>query len=196
MQFLPDAAYPNEGDTVQAMAGAVAHVAMALDELRDQLEMANRRVGEVAAAQITEAELGRLFVRAAQFADSAIADAEEEARRLVADAHDRAERILAEARREADAIIEENQRSSQLSADAAVQVQTTIEGFTRVNQELIRELELLVDVLQPEDRAGTAPRLQAHATAAVPSVGSGPSPSPVPPPWAANDTPPPPPDVG
>ena len=159
MQFLPDAAYPNEGDTVQAVTNAVTHVAVALDELKDQLEIANRRVGEVAAAQITEAELGRLFVRAAQFADTAVAEAEDEARQLVAAGASQAEQILADARREADAIIEEAHRSARLGVAAAQQVQSTIDGFTRVNRELIRELESLRDVIQPELAAGAHPTL-------------------------------------
>ncbi len=197
MQFLPDAAYPNEGDSVQAMAGAVTHVAMALDELKEQLELANRRVGEVAAAQITEAELGRLFVRAAQFADTAIADAEQEAGGVVAAAKVEAERILAGAKQEATAIVEESQRVSRLSADAALQVQATIEGFTRVNQELARELEFPVDVLQPRDLAGTAASLPAViSSAAVPSpVEPGPTRPPVSPPWAVDDAPSPSPTV-
>jgi len=160
MQFLPDAPHPNEGDTVHAVATAVTHVAVALDELKDQLEIANRRVAEVTTAQITEAELGRLFVRAAEFADSAVADAEEHARRLVAEARVNAERILADARIEAESIIEEAQRSG-LPAAAAEQVHATIDGFTRVNRELIKELEFLRDVLQPQLGAAPATALPA-----------------------------------
>ncbi len=169
MQFLPDAAHPNEGDTVHAVATAVTHVAVALDELKDQLEIANRRVAEVTTAQITEAELGRLFVRAAEFADSAVADAEEHARRLVAEARVNAERILADARIEAESIIEEAQRSG-LPAAAAEQVHATIDGFTRVNRELIKELEFLRDVLQPQLGAPTAPSLPAPPPAATPET--------------------------
>jgi regulator of protease activity HflC (stomatin/prohibitin superfamily) len=170
MQFLPDAAYPNEGDTVQAVTNAVTHVAVALDELKDQLEIANRRVGEVAAAQITEAELGRLFVRAAQFADTAIAEAEDEARQLVAAGASQAEQIVADARREADAIIEEAHRAARLGVAAAEQVQTTIDGFTRVNRELIKELEFLRDIIQPELTAGAAsPGLAAGSSPGTPA---------------------------
>ncbi|HXQ75061.1 MAG TPA: DivIVA domain-containing protein [Acidimicrobiales bacterium] len=173
MQFLPDAAHPNDGDTVHAVATAVTHVAMALDELKEQLEIANRRVGEVAAAQITETELGRLFVRAAEFADSAIAEAEEEARQVVADARMDAERILADARIEAESIIEEVQR---LPPAAAEQVQATIDGFTHINRELIKELEFLRDTLQPQLGAPTAPSLSAappvtDAPASYPDIG-------------------------
>jgi hypothetical protein len=196
MQFLPDAAYPNEGDTVQAVASAVTHVAVALDELKDQLEIANRRVGEVAAAQITEAELGRLFVRAAQFADSAIAEAEEEARQVVIAANQEAQRILADARLEADAITEEARRSSALGLAAAQKVQSTIEGFTRVNQELIKELDFLRDVIQPELPAGAVPPLAAASSSTTylptsptdPATAPPPPPAP-PPPWAVKDPP-------
>jgi len=182
MQFLPEAVYPNEGDTVQAMASAVTHVALALDDLKDQLEIANRRVGEVAAAQITEAELGRLFVRAAQFADSAVAEAQEEARSVVAAADQEAQRILADARREAEAMIEEGQRSSELGIAAAQQVRATIDGFTRVNNELVRDLEFLREIIQPQLPAGTTPQL--------PSATDDPSD------WAETDPAPSPPDVG
>jgi cell division septum initiation protein DivIVA len=205
MQYLPDAAHSNDGDTVQAVTNAVTHVAVALDELKDQLEIANRRVSEVAAAQITEAELGRLFVRAAQFADTAMAEAEDEAREVVAAARREAERILADARTAADAMIEEGERSSQLGVAAAEQVQATIEGFTRFNQDLMRELEFLRDAIQPELNAQSvppAPSLPAGSPAVAapftPTPSYNPesySPSPPlpptapPPPWVAPDLP-------
>jgi hypothetical protein len=200
MTYLPDSVNPGEGDTVLAVTTAVTHVAVALDELKDQLEIANRRVGEVAAAQITEAELGRLFVRAAQFADTAIAEAEDEARQVVAAAHRQAERILADARNEADALIEEGQRSSQLGAAAAQQVQATIEGFTRVNQELMRELEFLRDVIQPELTEGTTPRLApalaggTFSDTTLPTAQPEVQPTSSPPPWTPPDPPTGPPD--
>jgi hypothetical protein len=149
MQYPPDTAYPDEGDTVQAVTTAVTHVAVALDELKDQLEIANRRVSEVAAAQTTEAELGRLFVRAAEFADSAIAEAQDEARQVVADAHRQADRILAIARGHADAIIEEAERSTTLPSAFALHVQAALDGFTHVNAEFMKEVEFLRDSLQP-----------------------------------------------
>ena len=190
MTYLPDSVHPGEGDTVLAVTTAVTHVAVALDELKDQLEIANRRVGEVAAAQITEAELGRLFVRAAQFADTAIAEAEDEARQLIVAANREADRILTDARVEAEALIEEGRRSS-----AVEQVQATIEGFSRVNQELMREFEILRQVIQPELAAGTVPTLPASSdTGGLPGTGSlSPAPPPPvtapPPPWAAPEPP-------
>jgi hypothetical protein len=189
MTYLPDSVHPGESDTVLAVTTAVTHVAVALDELKDQLEIANRRVGEVAAAQITEAELGRLFVRAAQFADSAIAEAEDEARQLIAAAKRDAERILADARVEAEALIEEGHRSSELGAAAAEQVQATIEGFTRVNQELMKDLEILREAIQPELAAGmvpTPPALDMGQSAPPASAPLRPDP---PPPWAAPEPP-------
>jgi hypothetical protein len=195
MTYLPDSVHPGEGDTVLAVTTAVTHVAVALDELKDQLEIANRRVGEVAAAQITEAELGRLFVRAAQFADTAIAEAEDEARQLIVAANREADRILTDARVEAEALIEEGRRSSELGAAAVEQVQATIEGFSRVNQELMREFEILRQVIQPELAAGTVPTLPASSdTGGLPGTGSlSPAPPPPvtapPPPWAAPEPP-------
>jgi hypothetical protein len=173
MQFLPDAAHPSDGNTVHAVTTAVTHVAMALDELKQQLEIANRRVTEVAAAQITEAELGRLFVRAAEFADNAIAEAEEEARRLVAGARLDAERILADARIEAESIIDEAQRAS-LPGTAAEQVQATIDGFTHINRELIKELAYLRDTLQPQLGAPLTPSLSAPGPTTATSPAPGP----------------------
>lgn len=179
MQYLPDAAYPNQPDTVQAVTNAVSHVAIALDELKDQLEMANRRVTEVAAAQITEAELGQLFVRAAKFADSAIAEAQDDARQLVADARREAQRILADARDDADAIIEEaKQRSTTLPPAFAVHVQAALDGFTHVNAEFIKELELLRGALQPALSPSTTARTEVRrptevAALAVPTATAG-----------------------
>jgi vacuolar-type H+-ATPase subunit H len=191
MQFLPDAAHPNDGDTVHAVASAVTRVAMALDELKDQLEIANRRVAEVAAAQITETELGRLFVRAAEFADAAIAEAEEEARQLVADARMDAEHILADARIEAESIIEEAQRTG-MAPGAAEQVQATIDGFTQINRELIKELAFLRDTLQPQLGTPAAPSLPAVPPAPAPPAAGADAPPPGPPrssPWTPPQTP-------
>ena len=183
MPFLPDAASPPEGDTVQAVTTAVTHVAVALDELKDQLEIANRRVSEVAAAQITETELGRLFVRAAAFADSAIAEAEEEARHLVSAAAAEARRILTDAKVEAQTIIEEAQRS-RLPEAAVEQVQAMIDGFTRVNTELTKELGFLRDALQPQIGAPVTPQILAAP------------PTSVPPPWTPPERPTVQPDIG
>ena len=149
MQYLPDAAHPNDGDTVHAVTNAVTHVAVALDELKDQLEIANRRVGEVAAAQITEAELGRLFVRAAAVRRHGHRRSRGRSPEVVAAARREAERILADARTEADAMIEEASAPAFPWA-AAEQVQATIEGFTHINRELIKELAYLRDTLQPQ----------------------------------------------
>jgi hypothetical protein len=195
MQFLPDAPHPSDGDTVYAVTLAVTHVAVALDELKEQLEIANRRVTEVAAAQITEAELGRLFVRAAEFADTAIAEAEEEARRLVAGARLDAERILADARIEAESIIDEAQRAS-LPVGAAEQVQATIDGFTHINRELIKELAYLRDTLQPQLGAPVTPSLSAPGPASAVSPDPGPHARPPgTPSWTPPDPPPSIPDV-
>jgi hypothetical protein len=190
MQFLPDAAHPNDGDTVHAVTTAVTHVAVALDELKEQLEIANRRVTEVAAAQITEAELGRLFVRAAEFADNAIAEAEEEARRLVASARLDAERILADARIEAESIIDEAQHAS-LPGAAAEQVQATIDGFTHINRELIKELAYLRNTLQPQLGAPVTPSLSEPRPTMAISPDTAPEARPTEtPPWAPPDLPP------
>jgi cell division septum initiation protein DivIVA len=189
VQIVPSGVNPNSGssdagDTVQAVTTAVTHVAVALDELREQLEIANRRVGEMAAAKITEDELGRLFVRAAQFADSAIADAHEEARRVLNDARDQAERIMADARGRADAIIEEAQQSNALPPAVAAQLHATIDGFTHVNAELIKEMEFLRDALQPQLGSWTAPSLP-HTTPGENSLLTMPSfPATPPSPWA------------
>jgi hypothetical protein len=156
MPFPPNTGYPDDGDRVQAVTRAVSHVAVALDELKDQLENTNRRVDEVAGAQITEAELGRLFVRSARFADSTIAGAQEEARQLVADARRESERILNNARVDADTIIEEATRSLTLPPAAfAIQVQAALDGFTRVNADFLTELEFLRDSLRPLLTAST-----------------------------------------
>jgi cell division septum initiation protein DivIVA len=156
MQFLPDAAQPIDGDTVEAVTTAVTHVALALDELKDQLEVTNRRVGEVMAAQISEADLGRLFVRAAEFADATMAQAEEEARQLVADAVAQAERLVANARLEAHAIITEA-HDAPLSDAVAEQVRATIDRLVLVNDELVKELDFLHDVVQPHFAVGPGP---------------------------------------
>jgi cell division septum initiation protein DivIVA len=149
MQFQPDTAYPDEGDRFQAATTTVTQIAAALNELRDQLEITTRRMDEVAAAQVNEADMGRVFVRAAQYADSTIAGAQDDAHRLVADARREAERILADARGNADAIIKEAERSTTLPPAVAVQIQAALIGLTHVNAGFITEMEFLRDSLHP-----------------------------------------------
>ncbi|MHB8681859.1 MAG: hypothetical protein ACYDA2_07175 [Acidimicrobiales bacterium] len=86
------------------MADALDHTAWALNSLRDRLAVASEALSEARLVELSEMEIGRLFLRAQSYADAAIADAEARARAIVDDAEEAAARILRAAGEAADAL--------------------------------------------------------------------------------------------
>jgi ABC-type transporter Mla subunit MlaD len=134
------AAFETVGQTVRHAAGA-------LEGLRDILERLEGSISRAVDHRQTEEQFGHLFLRAQAFVDASIAEAQERARRLVADSEREASRIVSAAREEAGRILEESHRSSRLPAEAAHQLQSTVEHFGEVNRELLQELTALGQLL-------------------------------------------------
>ncbi|MGA2520917.1 MAG: hypothetical protein ABSG81_08900 [Acidimicrobiales bacterium] len=137
---LDDHAFEAVGETVRHAAGA-------LDGLKDLLERLESSITKAADNRRIEEQIGQLFVRAQDFVDRAIGEAEELGRNMLAEAEFEASRIVAAARDEASRLVIEAQneaeRTNKIPPEAVRQLQATIDGFGRVNNELLRELSAL-----------------------------------------------------
>ncbi len=129
---------PPEQATMESISDTVKYAAsamVALQEVLDRVDASVGRVHEDHEDRVAEARLGLLFIRAQEFTDRAMTRAREvltaaeiEAAGIVAAAEDEATRLLREA--------EARQRDPVLLA----QLQSSIEIFNKVNEELLDEL--------------------------------------------------------
>ncbi len=120
-----------------------------LEELRDRLGRATEELTRDAARREAEHDIGQLLVEAQRFTDAALADADQRARHTLAEAEAEAAAVLSEARHEADRIVAEARAVSPVPPETARELRAVIEGFTRVNAELVRELDALSQILRP-----------------------------------------------
>jgi len=80
---------------------ALEHTAWAIGGLKERLAEASSALEDARFMQLSEEEIGRIFLRAQAFADEALAEALERARAIVSRAEVEAARILDAARRAA-----------------------------------------------------------------------------------------------
>jgi hypothetical protein len=83
----------------------------AIGELQSRLERANAQMNQVTAVRTTELEIGRLFMEAQRFTDSALARLEGQIQEVLNEAGARARQIVHEAEQEAEAIRQEARRT-------------------------------------------------------------------------------------
>jgi len=178
------------GSISDAMDGTVAESSGAMGALRELL----RRLEALAVLsqehQRNEAKIGQLFTRVQDYIDRTTAEAEEQARALIAEAEFEASRIVTAAKEEAHRLITDASRPTGIPPEAIRQLQVTIEGFARLNADLLRELAALNETLNE------------HAQPVTTGAEAGAADEPPPPPpvaWAppppVAPTPPPPPAV-
>jgi len=149
---------------IEAMEDTVRQASGALDELQDLFKRMKSLMVLAREHQLHEEKIGELFVRAQDYVNEALADAEERARQLIADAEFEAAQIVDDARDEAHRIINEARRATALAPEAVRQLQATIEGFARLNRELLGELTHLGEALA----SYAQPRLAMSPAAALP----------------------------
>ena len=159
---IDDSAFETVGQTVRHAAGA-------LEGLRDILERLETSIAKAVDQRRTEEQIGELFVRAQEYVDRSIFETEERARIVVAEAEHEASRIISAARGEAQRLIEEAKRSARLPADAARQLQATIDGFGQVNRDLLRELTALSQTLSRQGQSKQQSDEDAHQHVSSPS---------------------------
>lgn len=151
------------------LAPMVERATATIDALRRELEEASARVERANVLAAKEAELGRVVMRAQEFAERASAQAEERARQLLANAEVEAASILEAAKAQATAIIEEAQRAPRLPAADARQLREALQLFSRTNSALMSELRLLADALVPRDEPVPAEGSHEPSPEAAPS---------------------------
>ncbi len=138
-----------EDEALGAVASSLEGVASTMDDLTSQLTALTEAYGRTKMLRTTEAEIGRLFVRAQGYVDDSIADARERARQIVAGAQEQAFHIIDQAHAQAAEIVEQARRQAVLRPEAVARLSTTIEGFSRMNVELVNELSMLRETLSP-----------------------------------------------
>ena len=139
----------SEDEALEAIATSMGDVATVIQHLTAQLNELTEALGRTKTFRATEAEIGRLFARAQAYVEDAIGDAEERAHRVVAEAEVEAGRIIESAHVQAAEIVESARRETILRPEAVARLSTTIEGFSRMNVELVQELSRLRASLAP-----------------------------------------------
>jgi chromosome segregation ATPase len=146
----PDPAVESASSEIGAIAGAI-------EELQSRLERANEQLGQVAAVQTTEFEIGRLFMEAQRFSEATLSRLEMQIQEILVEAEAKAAEILREAHEDAERIRSEAQQSSLIPARTAHELQSAIAGFASVNNELIKELTALNAMLAPSNNRMAPP---------------------------------------
>jgi cell division septum initiation protein DivIVA len=142
---------------VESASSEIGAIAGAIEELQSRLERANEQLGQVAAVQTTEFEIGRLFMEAQRFSEATLSRLEMQIQEILVEAEAKAAEILREANEDAEKIRREAQQSSFIPARTAQELQSAIAGFASVNNELIRELNALNAMLAPSNNRMAPP---------------------------------------
>ncbi|HEV2360106.1 MAG TPA: DivIVA domain-containing protein [Acidimicrobiales bacterium] len=135
-------------DGAASVSATIARAAATIENLKRELEDASQWVERSQQLQAKEAELGRVILRAQEFAERASARAEERAETLIADARKEAERIVALAHAERDSLMAAGGgagalATSALTPDEAERLRGALALFTETNAHLVAELQHL-----------------------------------------------------
>jgi hypothetical protein len=144
----------------RSLANALGEIAFGMNDLTDRIDRAADAIEEAMIVRSSQVEIAKLFVRAQQFIDRAVREAQRQAAQMLAEAHAEAERIVAAERLHTQQLIVQAPLDSFVSAEAIQQVAQTIDSFTRSNSELTDELAQLRRGGEPaaEEQNQTEPR--------------------------------------
>jgi hypothetical protein len=170
----------SEDLALEAVAASLSNVSTVMDHLTAQLTQLTEAFGHTRTIRNTEAEIGRLFVRAQAHVDESIDKAHAQAHQIVSQAQLEAARIVEQAHLQAAEIVEQARRSAILQPEAVTRLSSTIEGFARMNNELVRELSQLRESLAPMAAAEPVVTSAPEVSVSVP-VDPDPPASPTPP---------------
>lgn len=134
-------AAPGEGNNPEANPSeAISDVREAMAELKAQLDATVNFVKHAMAMSLRsgETEMSGMFIRAQQFIDRKVAEAEDQVTRMFADAQLASDDIIADARRRAKELADRTNRFLVLSPDALDQLEESIDSFVRANKEVTR----------------------------------------------------------
>ena len=124
-------------------------IASTIAELQERLAEANSRAESATQVETTEFEIGRLFVEAQRFSEASLTKLETQIHQILREAEAKAIQILSEATAEALEIRRRAQQAAFASTATARELQAAIVGFTKVNDELVKELGSLNNMLAP-----------------------------------------------
>jgi hypothetical protein len=143
----------------EAIGQTVRHAAGAIDDLKDILEQLEASIAKTTDDRQTEEQIGRLFIKAREFVDRAVRDAQETSRNLVAEAEFEASRIVSAAKDETSRLVDGGPPSSTMPREALRQLQATIDGFDHVNRALLDGLSALNQMLAAHPPPGPVERM-------------------------------------
>ncbi len=143
-----DATVQPQTETQWANAELVS-IASTIQELQGRLEEANSRLEAASCVETKEVEIGRLFVEAQRFSEESLSKLETQIHEILCEAEAKATEILTEATVEAREIRQRAQEAAFASTATARELQAAITGFTKVNDELVKELGALHTMLTP-----------------------------------------------
>jgi dsDNA-specific endonuclease/ATPase MutS2 len=142
-------------EAIEMVSSEMDSITTAVSSLLERLDTANNKLAEATSVRMTEWEMGRLFVEAQEFTDTALNTLDEQTHQMLLEAEQEADQIIANARLEAERIVAEAKSSPALSSETVTYLRSTIEGFARVNQELLKELTFLNEMLEGRAEATT-----------------------------------------
>jgi cell division septum initiation protein DivIVA len=151
-----------ENAKVETASSEIGAIASAIEDLQSRLQRANEQLGQVAAVQTTEYQIGHLFVEAQRFSEEALSKLEMRIQEILVEAEAKASEILHEAAEEAQEIRRQAGQASLIPSRTAQELQSAIVGFARVNSELVEELNALNSMLAPMT-GGNPPAAQTSA---------------------------------
>jgi prefoldin subunit 5 len=124
-------------------------IATTIQQLQGRLEEANSRLANASRVETTEFDIGRLFVEAQRFSEASLSELDRKINDILCEAEAKAKEILAEATQEAHEIRREAREAAIASTRTTQELQSAIAGFTAVNNELLKELGSLNEMLTP-----------------------------------------------
>jgi chromosome segregation ATPase len=152
---IPGAAHHTPGADRQAGTDAqwanaeLMSIAGTIAELQERLAEANARAENATQVETSEVEIGRLFVEAQRFSEVSLTKLETQIHEILREVEAKAIQILSEATAEALEIRRRAQQAAFASTATARELQEAIVGFTKVNDELVKELGSLNNMLTP-----------------------------------------------
>jgi hypothetical protein len=149
-----EAAAQTPGTEVEWANSELLTIASTIEELQGRLEQANSRLAGVAKVEATEFEIGRLFVEAQRFSEASLSNLELKIHDILCEVEAKAKQILTESTEEAQEIRRQAQQAAFASTRTAQELQSAIIGFTKVNNELVKELGALNSMLAPANERG------------------------------------------
>lgn len=147
---------PSDPDhQVEWVNSELSTIASTIAELQGRLEEANTRLASASKVETTEFEIGRLFVEAQRFSEASLTELDQTINEMLCEAEAKAREILTEATQEALEIRRHAQDAAIVSTRTTRELQTAIAGFTAVNNELLKELGSLNEMLTPASKQWT-----------------------------------------